>query len=358
MVDGERALDLRAVLRPLRPLVERPPAARRRPRRPGSLHRPEHPCAARGVLRRSPNSAPSSCRSTTASCPPTGSTWSTTRGSRVLCVHSATISTWSTASAHEMPAVEHFVALEGERRGLARVRAPPRRGDARLRSARDRRGRPARDQLHERHHGEAQGRDDHPPQRLDERRRHAGPPPDDAAPTATCGRCRCSTPMDGRSSGSSPRPAARTSACARWTPPPCTTFSRGERITMLCAAPTVLISIANAPRRTARRRRRGACACSPPARRRPPHTIERVEDGLGWTITQVYGLTETAPFITICEPRPEHAALSPRERARDQGAPGRRADHFRRAAGGGRATARTCRATATRSARSWRAATW
>jgi fatty-acyl-CoA synthase len=29
----------------------------------------------------------------------------------------------------------------------------------------------------------------------------------------------------------------------------------------------------------------------------------------------VYGLTETAPFITVCEPKPEHAALPPAERA-------------------------------------------
>ena len=29
----------------------------------------------------------------------------------------------------------------------------------------------------------------------------------------------------------------------------------------------------------------------------------------------MYGLTETAPFITICEPRPEHATLSPQARA-------------------------------------------
>ena len=32
-------------------------------------------------------------------------------------------------------------------------------------------------------------------------------------------------------------------------------------------------------------------------------------------MTQVYGLTETAPFITICEPRPGARALSPAERA-------------------------------------------
>ena len=29
----------------------------------------------------------------------------------------------------------------------------------------------------------------------------------------------------------------------------------------------------------------------------------------------MYGLTETAPFITVCEPRPEHDALTPAERA-------------------------------------------
>jgi fatty-acyl-CoA synthase len=44
-------------------------------------------------------------------------------------------------------------------------------------------------------------------------------------------------------------------------------------------------------------------------------TIERVEGELGWEITQVYGLTEVSPFISICEPRAEHAALDPRVRA-------------------------------------------
>jgi fatty-acyl-CoA synthase len=44
-------------------------------------------------------------------------------------------------------------------------------------------------------------------------------------------------------------------------------------------------------------------------------TINRIEAELGWVITHVYGLTETAPFITVCEPRPHHAGLSPAERA-------------------------------------------
>jgi acyl-CoA synthetase (AMP-forming)/AMP-acid ligase II len=88
-----------------------------------------------------------------------------------------------------------------------------------------------------------------------------------------------------------------------------------ERITMLCAAPTVLISLANAPedlRRTAPREISVLTAGAPPA----ASTIQRLEDELGWTITHVYGLTETTPFITVCEPRPEHAGLSSEARAK------------------------------------------
>ncbi|GDY19937.1 acyl-CoA synthetase [Verrucomicrobiota bacterium] len=86
-----------------------------------------------------------------------------------------------------------------------------------------------------------------------------------------------------------------------------------EAITLLCAAPTVLIGIANAPdelRRLAPRGLRVLTAGAPPA----AATIERVEGELGWEITQVYGLTEVSPFISICEPRPEHAALDARAR--------------------------------------------
>jgi fatty-acyl-CoA synthase len=92
-------------------------------------------------------------------------------------------------------------------------------------------------------------------------------------------------------------------------------FVNDERITMLCAAPTVLITIANGPeaeRRTLRHGVRVVTAGAPPA----PATIELVEGVFGWTITQAYGLTETAPFISIGEPLPEHAALAAGERAR------------------------------------------
>src|SRR5881296_3609145 len=87
-----------------------------------------------------------------------------------------------------------------------------------------------------------------------------------------------------------------------------------EQVTMLCAAPTVLISLANAPddvRHLAPKGIRVVTAGAPPA----ASTIQRLEEELGWTITHVYGLTETAPFITVCEPRTEHISLSPEDRA-------------------------------------------
>ncbi len=88
-----------------------------------------------------------------------------------------------------------------------------------------------------------------------------------------------------------------------------------ERVTMLCAAPTVLIALANAPDEIRRHAPRGVkvvTAGAPPA----ASTIQRLEEDLGWTITHVYGLTETAPFITVCEPRSEHDVLNSAERAR------------------------------------------
>ncbi len=87
-----------------------------------------------------------------------------------------------------------------------------------------------------------------------------------------------------------------------------------EHITMLNAAPTVLISIASADPALRARAPKGVRVLTggaPPA----AHTIERIEGELGWTITQIYGLTETSPFISICEPLPEHAALTLAARA-------------------------------------------
>ncbi len=88
-----------------------------------------------------------------------------------------------------------------------------------------------------------------------------------------------------------------------------------EKVTRLCAAPTVLIMLANAPADLKAGAPKGVGVMTGGA---PPAavTIQRIEDGLGWQIIQIYGLTETAPAISICEPRPEHQSLPPDERAR------------------------------------------
>ena len=110
--------------------------------------------------------------------------------------------------------------------------------------------------------------------------------------------------------------AGGTHVCLRKVDPPKVyELIRDERVTMLCAAPTVLIALANADpavRGGAPRGVRVVTAGAPPA----AATIRTVEEELGWTVTHVYGLTETSPFITVCEPRDEHAQLDIAERAR------------------------------------------
>jgi fatty-acyl-CoA synthase len=86
------------------------------------------------------------------------------------------------------------------------------------------------------------------------------------------------------------------------------------RANLLCAAPTILLSLVNSPKSLTSQLPRSVrvlTAGAPPA----PATIERIEDEFGWSLTHVYGLTETSPFITICEPRPEHGSLEPSKRA-------------------------------------------
>ncbi len=87
-----------------------------------------------------------------------------------------------------------------------------------------------------------------------------------------------------------------------------------EMVSMFCAAPTILISIANANESLRGNLPKGVrilTAGAPPA----AATIERIEQEFGWELTHVYGLTETSPFITICEPRPEHKQLNATELA-------------------------------------------
>jgi fatty-acyl-CoA synthase len=109
--------------------------------------------------------------------------------------------------------------------------------------------------------------------------------------------------------------AAGTHICLRKVDP-ATVFRliREEGVRWMCAAPTVLISLANAPvevRGEVPTGVRVVTAGAPPA----AATIERLEGNFGWEVTQVYGLTETAPFITVCAPLPEHQGLPAADRA-------------------------------------------
>ena len=123
-------------------------------------------------------------------------------------------------------------------------------------------------------------------------------------------------------------------------------LSRIERhgVTLLCGAPAVVAAILGAAETRAAEGRavpgrgtvRIVVAGAPP----PSKTIERVESELGWEFIQIYGLTETAPLLTINRAPAEWddldagdavAAAQPRRR------PGRWA----------------CRSPSTRTARCW-----
>jgi acyl-CoA synthetase (AMP-forming)/AMP-acid ligase II len=90
-------------------------------------------------------------------------------------------------------------------------------------------------------------------------------------------------------------------------------------VTLLCGAPAVVAAILNAAdeRRLAGRLVPGAgvvrmvVAGAPP----PSKTIERIETELGWEFIQIYGLTETAPLLTVNRSRAEWDELAPAERA-------------------------------------------
>jgi fatty-acyl-CoA synthase len=95
-----------------------------------------------------------------------------------------------------------------------------------------------------------------------------------------------------------------------------------QGVTLLCGAPAVVAAILTAAsdRRAAGRPIPGAgtvrmvVAGAPP----PSKTIERVEGELGWEFIQIYGLTETAPLLTINRAVVEWDGMEPAERARLQ----------------------------------------
>ena len=94
-------------------------------------------------------------------------------------------------------------------------------------------------------------------------------------------------------------------------------------ITLLCGAPAVVAAILGAATEwegpiPGAGRVRMVVAGAPP----PTQTIERMETQLGWEFIQIYGLTETAPLLTMCRTRAEWDDLSPADRAAKLGRAG------------------------------------
>jgi acyl-CoA synthetase (AMP-forming)/AMP-acid ligase II len=94
-------------------------------------------------------------------------------------------------------------------------------------------------------------------------------------------------------------------------------------VTLLCGAPAVVAAILSAAETwdgpiPGRDRVRMVVAGAPP----PTKTIERMETELGWEFIQIYGLTETAPLLTMNRGRAEWDGLSPAARAHELGRAG------------------------------------
>ena len=87
-------------------------------------------------------------------------------------------------------------------------------------------------------------------------------------------------------------------------------------VTIMCGAPAVVASVLDAAEAwdgpvPGRDRLRIIVAGAPP----PTRTIVRVQQELGWEFIQIYGLTETAPLLTVNRVRSEWDELAPQERA-------------------------------------------
>ena len=90
-----------------------------------------------------------------------------------------------------------------------------------------------------------------------------------------------------------------------------------HNITLMCGAPAVVSAVLEAAQNwpgeiPGKGRVRMVVAGAPP----PTKTIARMQDELGWEFIQIYGLTETAPLLTMNRTRAEWDHLDPEDKAR------------------------------------------
>lgn len=94
-------------------------------------------------------------------------------------------------------------------------------------------------------------------------------------------------------------------------------------VTLMCGAPAVVTAVLDAAKEwdgeiPGRGKVRMVVAGAPP----PTSVIEAMETELGWEFIQIYGLTETAPLLTMSRTRAEWDHLSPADRAAKLGRAG------------------------------------
>ncbi len=94
-------------------------------------------------------------------------------------------------------------------------------------------------------------------------------------------------------------------------------------VTLMCGAPAVVTAVLDAAKEwdgeiPGRGTVRMVVAGAPP----PTSVIEAMETELGWEFIQIYGLTETAPLLTMSRSRQEWDHLTPAERASKLGRAG------------------------------------
>jgi acyl-CoA synthetase (AMP-forming)/AMP-acid ligase II len=92
---------------------------------------------------------------------------------------------------------------------------------------------------------------------------------------------------------------------------------RDHGVTLMCGAPAVWAAVLEAAQSwggeiPGQDRVRIVVAGAPP----PSRTIRRITEELGWEVNQIYGLTETAPLLTINRSQPVDDELDAEERAR------------------------------------------
>ena len=191
------------------------------------------------------------------------------------------------------------------------------------------------DQLHERHHRASEGRAAHAPHALDQRDDLRLADRRERPRRVSSGRCRCSTATAGACRTRSRAWAARHIVLRKVDGAEILRRVERHGVTLLCGAPAVVAAILDAAQKwegeiPGRDRVRMVVAGAPP----PTKMIEQMETELGWEFIQIYGLTETAPLLTMSRGREEWDDAHPRRaraeaRARRRARAGRAPEHQR-----------------------------